>query len=68
LPIPPVVDAGLFERVRRRLAANQQGARRSTAHPYLLRGLVSCGLCRLARTGRARRAGEPRYTYYLRVV
>jgi site-specific DNA recombinase len=32
--------------------------------PYLLRGLVSCGVCRLACTGVTRTATDTRYRYY----
>jgi site-specific DNA recombinase len=61
VPVPALVAAEQFELVARRLAANQQNARRSTTHPYLLRGLVSCGVCRLACTGVTRTATDTRY-------
>ena len=64
VPVPALVSAEQFERVQRRLAANQQGARRSTTHPYLLRGLVSCGVCQLACVGCTRSSTETRYRYY----
>lgn len=64
VPVPALVSAEQFELVRRRLAANQQGARRSTTHPYLLRGLVSCGVCHLACVGCTRSSTETRYRYY----
>ena len=52
-----------FDRAQERLAYNRQMARRNNrAHPYLLRGLVSCGQCRLACCGRCTRAG---YAYYV---
>jgi site-specific DNA recombinase len=58
VPVPALVSAELFERVQRRLRANRQGAIRSTTHPYLLRGPVSCGVCRLSCTGYARRTAR----------
>jgi site-specific DNA recombinase len=64
VPVPALVAAEQFELVQRRLAANQRSARRSTIHPYLLRGLVSCGVCRLACTGVTRTATDTRYRYY----
>jgi site-specific DNA recombinase len=64
VPVPALVSAEQFELVERRLAANQRSARRSTTHPYLLRGLVSCGVCRLACTGVTRTATDTRYRYY----
>jgi hypothetical protein len=50
--------------VGHRLATNQRAARRSTTHPYLLRGLVSCGVCRLSCSGVTRTATDTRYRYY----
>ena len=62
--VPALVSAEQFDLVQRRLAANQRSARRSTIHPYLLRGLVSCGVCRLSCSGVTRTASDTRYRYY----
>jgi len=44
--IPALVSQEQFDRVQDKLAQNRQFARRNnTAHPYLLRALVSCGAC-----------------------
>jgi site-specific DNA recombinase len=64
VPVPALVTAEQFGLVARRLAANQRTARRSTTHPYLLRGLVSCGVCRLSCSGVTRTASDTRYRYY----
>ena len=64
VPVPALVAAEQFDLVQRRLAANQRSAWRSTTHPYLLRGLVSCGVCRLACSGVTRTASDTRYRYY----
>src|ERR687887_1191330 len=64
VPVPALVTAEQFDLVARRLAANQRAARRSTTHPYLLRGLVSCGICRLSCSGVTRTATDTRYRYY----
>jgi site-specific DNA recombinase len=64
VPVPALVAAEQFDLVARRLAANQRSARRSTTHPYLLRGLVSCGVCRLSCSGVTRTASDTRYRYY----
>ena len=64
VPVPALVAAEQFDLVQRRLAANQRNARRNTTHPYLLRALVSCGVCRLACTGVTRTATDTRYRYY----
>src|SRR3954451_1192421 len=58
--IPPLVSQEQFDRVQARLVTNRRFARRNNkAHPYLLRNLVSCGLCGLACL--ARTAGRQRY-------
>ena len=64
VPVPALLSAEQFDLVKRRLAANQRAARRSTTHPYLLRGLVSCGVCRLSCSGVTRTATDTRYRYY----
>jgi site-specific DNA recombinase len=51
--VPPLVSQEDFERVQAKLAHNHQFAsRNNTEHQYLLRGLISCGLCRLGCAGR----------------
>jgi site-specific DNA recombinase len=64
VPVPALVSAEQFDLIARRLATNQRSARRSTTHPYLLRGLVSCGICRLSCSGITRTATDTRYRYY----
>ena len=50
--IPPLVSQEQFDRVQARLASNRRFAQRNNkAHPYLLRGLVSCGRMRLGLPG-----------------
>ena len=51
--IPAIVTQEQFDRVQAKLAQNRQFAsRNNTAQSYLLRGLVSCGVCGLACLGR----------------
>src|SRR3954453_22107280 len=51
--VPAIVDREQFERAQERLAYNHRMARRNNrVHDYLLRGLVSCGHCRRACSGR----------------
>jgi site-specific DNA recombinase len=60
--VPAIITPELFERVQAKLARNRRFARRhNTAHPYLLRALVSCGVCGLACLGRCLPRG---YRYY----
>ena len=61
--VPAIVDREQFERAQERLAYNHQMARRNNrVHDYLLRGLVSCGHCRRACSGRHVWRG---YDYYV---
>src|ERR671912_219546 len=51
---PAVVSQAHCDEVQAKRATNRSFARRTnTAHPYLLRALVSCGCCGLACTARA---------------
>jgi site-specific DNA recombinase len=61
--IPPLVSQQLFDQAQAKLAENQRLARRhNTTGEYLLRALVSCGICGYACKGRQE---KPRYAYYL---
>jgi site-specific DNA recombinase len=60
--VPTIVSEEIFARVQAKLDTNQQTAARNTRHEYLLRALVSCGVCRLSCTVRRTQAG---YRYYL---
>jgi site-specific DNA recombinase len=59
--VPQIVSEETFARVQAKLDSNQQTAARNTRHEYLLRALVSCGVCRLSCTVRQTQAG---YRYY----
>jgi site-specific DNA recombinase len=62
-PVPAIIGQEQFDRAQERLAYNRQMARRNNrVHPYLLRGLVSCGRCRRGCIGRHMR---PDHDYYL---
>src|SRR4051812_7942407 len=62
-PVPAIIGQEQFDRAQERLAYNRQMARRNNrVHPYLLRGLVSCGWCRRGCTGRHM---LPNHDYYL---
>jgi len=62
IPVPALISQEVFDRVQARLATNQQVAKRSTRHPYLLRSLICCGRCRLQCQGRFR---APDHFYYV---
>ena len=64
VPVPALVSAETFAPVQQRLRTNQPLARRNVQHHYLLRGLVSCGICHLSCSGRMRRAADE-YQYYV---
>ncbi len=60
--VPPMVSQDQFDAVQAQLAHHQRFARRhNTTHPYLLRNLVSCGVCQLACGGCAKGP----YRYYI---
>ena len=60
--IPALVNEEQFAQAQAKLARNRAFARRhNTAHTYLLRALVSCGLCR---SGCLCRTIHPGYAYY----
>jgi site-specific DNA recombinase len=62
VPVPAIISHERFDAVQQRLDCNVQMARRNnTTYEYLLRGLVSCGQCRLACSGRTL---HPGYHYY----
>jgi site-specific DNA recombinase len=62
IPVPAIVSEEVYQRVQDKLAHNQQRAARNTHQEYLLRGHVSCGLCRLTAGARTTPAG---YGYYV---
>ena len=61
--VPVLIGPEQFARVQAKLAQNQSFARRNNhAHDYLLRALVSCGVCQYSGQGRW---SPPDYAYYL---
>ena len=63
IPVPSIVPQEIFDQVQAKLSTNQKTApRNNKTYQYLLRGLVSCGVCRLSATGRASSSG---YYYYM---
>jgi site-specific DNA recombinase len=63
IPVPAIISEETFAAAQAHLSRNTHMARRhNTTHEYLLRGLVSCGQCQLACTGRTL---PPGYHYYL---
>jgi site-specific DNA recombinase len=56
--VSAVISQEQFDLVQRTLSHHQQFARRNnTAYPYVLRAMVSCGMCRLGCIGRSSRGG-----------
>jgi site-specific DNA recombinase len=61
--IPAIISQDLFDRVQRKLVQNKSFAtRNNTTHQYLLRALVSCGVCQASCTARRLHTG---HTYYV---
>jgi site-specific DNA recombinase len=60
--IPPIVSQEQFDLIQAKLKQNQSYASRNNkAHQYLLRAMVSCGLCQLACLGRCTDTGHQYY-------
>ncbi|MBL6983225.1 MAG: recombinase family protein [Anaerolineales bacterium] len=60
--VPAIIDQETFDAAQARLDQNKQMARRNNkSYNYLLRGLISCGQCRLSSTGRT----QGKYHYYI---
>ena len=63
IPVPAVVAQESFDRVQDKLSLNQQmSPRNNKVYNYLLRGLVSCGQCKLSALGRTL---NTKYHYYV---
>jgi site-specific DNA recombinase len=61
--VPRIVSQARFEQAQAKLALNKkQAARNNKEHPYLLRALVSCGLCQSACLARTTPQG---HSYYM---
>ena len=61
--IPPLISQELFDQAQAKLVENQQRARRRLlTGEYLLRALVSCGVCGYTCKGCQK---PPRYAYYM---
>jgi site-specific DNA recombinase len=62
IPVPAIIPREDFDLVQQKLAHNQaRASRNNTRHQYLLRSLVSCGLCRLTAAGRTTWDGRSYY-------
>ena len=60
--IPAIVSQEQFEMIQEKLKHNQSiASRNNTKHQYLLRAMISCGLCHLACTGRTTDTGHSYY-------
>lgn len=73
VPVPAIVDEGIFDIVAEQLEENRKRARQhKRGARYLLQGLIVCGECGRAYCGRTKRSGRAaqngqarRYSYYL---
>ncbi len=60
--IPAIVSQEQFDVIQEKLKHNQSiASRNNKKHQYLLRAMVSCGLCHLACTGRMTNTGHAYY-------
>jgi site-specific DNA recombinase len=61
--IPQIISPEQYEQVKAKMSQNKQMARRNnTSYEYLLRALVSCGVCSMSCVGRHAQEG---YAYYV---
>jgi site-specific DNA recombinase len=63
-PVPAIVSQEVWEAAQQVLRSNQIMAKRNRQHPYLLRGLIKCGLCGLTFSGIT--MGPPQKDHYYR--
>jgi site-specific DNA recombinase len=62
--IPPIISQEVFDLAQASLARNKSfAARNNKSHQYLLRALVSCGMCQSSCVGRTLEHGK--YSYYV---
>ncbi len=64
IPVPPIVDAALFDAVQEQLEINKRLKReRKTGARYLLQGLIVCSVCHYGYCGNTA-AGYRKHNYY----
>jgi site-specific DNA recombinase len=65
-PVPAIVEPGLREQAKAQLTRNKSraGELRKNGRKYLLSGLVRCGICGFACTGRTTTTRDKKYSYY----
>ena len=62
---PPIVDSQTFDLAQAKLRENNMWADRTRRRPYMLRGLIKCGICEHSFTGYyTRRANKTEDRYY----
>jgi site-specific DNA recombinase len=65
VPVPRIIEDGLFARVQQRIEENRRFCkRRQKRNVYLLKGLIKCGVCGYAYAGFVQ-TSRPWYRYYL---
>jgi len=66
VPVPALIDQATYDRAQAQLARNARlSFRHNTKYSYLLRCLLTCGLCGLAMFGRTHPAAPAHRRYYL---
>ncbi len=65
-PVPAIVEPGLREQAETQLTKNKSraGELRKNGRKYPLSGLVRCGICGFACTGRTTTSRDKKYSYY----
>jgi site-specific DNA recombinase len=63
-PVPAIVNEETWQAAQQTLRSNQIFSKRNRKQPYLLRGLIKCGLCGLTFSGM--RSPQPQKDHYYR--
>lgn len=60
--IPAIIEKNIWERVKKRMVDNKRNAANTAKTEYMLSGLIECGKCGAAYTGRTSTSGKGAHT------
>ena len=62
--VPAIIDMETWERVQKRMSDNNRKAANTAKHKYLLSGMIECGECGGAYTGKTNTSGKGYITHF----